>query len=175
MKKWMLCLLFVVVSPVFTAAAAPASEASVRELLDVTKTRQMLDQVYAQMDAMYAGSMRQAFGGTLSAEQQARVDRLSTRMMALMKKELSWEVLAPMYVDIYGKSFTEDEVQGMLVFYRTPAGQAVVDKMPVVMQHSMEAMQSRMGSLMPEMQKLLAEELENAQAEPEATAPHGGH
>ena len=89
-------------SPAFTAAAAPASEASVRELLDVTKTRQMLDQVYAQVDAMYAGSMRQAFGGTLSAEQQARVDRLSTRMMALVKKELSWEVLAPMYVDIYG-------------------------------------------------------------------------
>ncbi|MCY1384950.1 hypothetical protein D9M69_732630 [compost metagenome] len=96
-------------------------------------------------------------------------------MMALMKKELSWEVLAPMYVDIYGKSFTEDEVQGMLAFYRTPAGQAVVDKMPVVMQHSMEAMQSRMGSLMPEMQKLLAEELESAQAEPETAAPHGGH
>ena len=160
MKKWMLCLLFVVMSPAFSASAAPASESSVRELLEVTKTRQMLDQVYAQMDAMYAGSMRQAFGETITAEHEARVTRLSTRMMELMKKELSWDVLAPMYVDIYGKSFTEDEVQSMLVFYRTPGGQAVIDKMPLVMQHTMQAMQSRIGTLVPEMQKMLAEELQ---------------
>ncbi|SDR02306.1 hypothetical protein SAMN05428982_2927 [Pseudoxanthomonas sp. CF385] len=175
MKKWMLCLMFVVASPVFGATAAPASEASVRELLEVTKTRQMLDQVYGQVDTMYANSMRQAFGGTLTADQQARVDRLSTRMMALMKKELSWEVLAPMYMDIYQKSFTEEELQDMLAFYRTPGGQAVVDKMPVVMQHTMQAMQTRMGALMPAMQQLLADELKDANVQPEAPAPHGGH
>lgn len=160
MKKWMLCLLLATLSPVFAASAAPADEASVRELLEVTKTRQILDQVYEQMDTMYAGSMRQAFGGTLSADQEARVARLSSRMMALMKKELSWDVLAPIYIDIYTKTFTEEEVQGMLAFYRTPGGQAVIDKMPLVMQHSMEAMQSRMGSLVPAMQKMLAEELQ---------------
>ncbi|MFT3669484.1 MAG: DUF2059 domain-containing protein [Pseudoxanthomonas sp.] len=175
MKKWMLCLLLVLVSPVFGATAAPASEASVRELLEVTKTRQMLDQVYARVDTMYANSMRQAFGGTLTADQQARVDRLSTRMMALMKKELSWEVLAPMYMDIYQKSFSEEELQDMLAFYRTPGGQAVVDKMPVVMQHTMQALQTRMSTMMPAMQQLLTEELKDANVQPEAPAPHGGH
>ncbi|KRA40093.1 DUF2059 domain-containing protein [Pseudoxanthomonas sp. Root630] len=175
MKKWMLCLLFAVASPVFGANPAPASEASVRALLEVTKTREMLDQVYDQVDTMYADSMRQAFGGTLTADQQARVDRLSTRMMALMKQELSWDVLAPMYMDIYRKSFSEGEVQEMLAFYRTPGGQAVINKMPLVMQHTMQAMQERMGALMPAMQQLLAEELKDANLRPEAPASHGGH
>lgn len=177
MKKWMLCLLFAVASPAFGAPPAPASEASVRELLEATKARQLLDQVYGQVDAMYTDAMRQAFGGTLTAEQQARVDRLSVRTMALMRQELSWDVLAPMYMDIYRASFSEDEVQGMLVFYRTPAGRAVVDKMPLVMQHSMRAMQERMGALMPAMQQILAEELRDAEAPAgtEAPAPHGDH
>lgn len=164
MKKWMLCLLFVLASPVFNAAAAPASEASIRELLEVTRARAMLEQVYGQMESMYAGSMRQAFGDELAPEQEARMQRFSTRMTALMKQELGWDVMAPMYVDIYGKSFSEDEIQGMLAFYRTPAGQAVVDKMPLVMQNTMEAVQARMGAMMPAMQKMIAEELEQAQA-----------
>ncbi len=37
MKKWMLCLLLATMSPVFATSAAPADEASVRELLEVMR------------------------------------------------------------------------------------------------------------------------------------------
>jgi hypothetical protein len=169
MKKWMLCLLFAMMAPAFTVSAAPASEASVRELLEVTKTRQMLDQVYGQLESMYSGSMQQALGDQMTAEDEARMQRFAARMTALMKKEMGWDVLVPMYVEIYGKSFTEDEIQGMLAFYRTPAGQAVIDKMPLVMQGTMQAVQARVGAMMPEMQKMISEELK--QDAPPAPAP----
>jgi hypothetical protein len=168
MKKWMLCLVLAAMSPVSVASAAPATEASVRALLEVTKSRQMLDQVYGQMESMYADSMRQAFGESMTQEQEARMQRFTARLSALMKKEMSWDVLAPMYVDIYSKSFTENEIQSMLDFYRTPAGQAVIDKMPLVMQNTMKAVQERVGAMMPEMQKMLAEELQQP-ATPPAT------
>lgn len=166
MKNWMLYLLLAAMLPVSAASAAPATEASVRELLEVTKSRQMLDQVYGQMESMYADSMRQAFGESMTEEQEARMQRFTTRMTALMKKEMSWDVLAPMYVDIYSKSFTQEEIQSMLDFYRTPAGQAVIDKMPLVMQNTMKAVQERIGTMMPEMQKMLAEELQQKPATP---------
>ena len=163
MKKWMLCLLFVVIAPA-TVHAAPASEASVHELLEVTRARQMLQQVYGQMESMYAGSMQQALGDDVTPETQARMQRFSARMTALMKQEMGWDVMAPMYVDIYSKSFSEDEIQGMLAFYRTPAGQAVIEKMPLVMQNTMQAVQQRMGAMMPAMQKMIAEEMEHTPA-----------
>ena len=152
MKKWMLCLLFVVIAPA-TVHAAPASEASVHELLEVTRARQMLEQVYGQMESMYAGSMQQALGEDVTPETQARMQRFSARMTALMKQEMGWDVMAPMYVDIYSKSFSEDEIQGMLA---SPAGQAVIEKMPLVMQNTMQAVQQRMGAMMPAMQWLIA-------------------
>ena len=52
-------------------------------------------------------------------------------------------------------------IQGMLAFYRTPAGQAVIEKMPLVMQNTMQAVQERMGAMMPAMQKMIAEEMEH--------------
>ncbi|MEI2795577.1 DUF2059 domain-containing protein [Pseudoxanthomonas sp. F11] len=163
MKKWMLRLLLAVIAPV-PVYAAPASEASVHELLEVTRARQMLEQVYGQMESMYAGSMQQALGDDVTPEAQARMQRFSARMTALMKQEMGWDVMAPMYVDIYSKSFSEDEIQGMLAFYRTPAGQAVIEKMPLVMQNTMQAVQERMGAMMPAMQKMIAEEMERTPA-----------
>lgn len=163
MKRWMLCLLLAVIAPV-PVYAAPASEASVHELLEVTRARQMLEQVYGQMESMYAGSMQQALGDDVTPEAQARMQRFSARMTALMKQEMGWDVMAPMYVDIYSKSFSEDEIQGMLAFYRTPAGQAVIEKMPLVMQNTMQAVQERMGAMMPAMQKMIAEEMERTPA-----------
>ena len=123
-----------------------------------------IEQVYGQMESMYAGSMQQALGEDVTPETQARMQRFSARMTALMKQEMGWDVMAPMYVDIYSKSFSEDEIQGMLAFYRTPAGQAVIEKMPLVMQNTMQAVQQRMGAMMPAMQKMIAEEMEHTPA-----------
>jgi hypothetical protein len=161
MKKWMLCVLFAVTSPVFAASAAPASEASVRELLEVTQARQMVEQAYTQVESTYVDMMRKTLGDEVTPENEARLQRVATRMAALLKKEMGWDTLVPMYIDIYSKSFSEEEIQGMLAFYRTPAGRAVIDKMPLVMQNTMLAVQGKMGDLIPEIQKMVADELKH--------------
>jgi hypothetical protein len=42
----------------------------------------------------------------------------------------------------------------MIGFYRSPEGKAVVAKMPVVLQATMEAAHTRMTTLMPKLQQL---------------------
>ena len=58
-----------------------------------------------------------------------------------------------MYVRIYTESFTEDEVSGMISFYRTPIGQAAIHKMPLLMQKTMMEVQKSMAGTAPQMQK----------------------
>ena len=55
---------------------------------------------------------------------------------------------------IYRNTFSQAEVDGMLGFYRSPAGQAVIAKMPLVMQNTMQSMQGRMAVMMPRIQEL---------------------
>ena len=42
----------------------------------------------------------------------------------------------------------------MIAFYSSPAGQAVVAKLPLVAQNTMAAMQQQMKSLMPQAQQI---------------------
>ena len=79
---------------------------------------------------------------------------MKDRMVALVQGEFAWEKLEPMYLRIYKESFTEEEVAGMLSFYKTPAGQAVIYKMPALMQKSMLEVQKMMFGFAPQIQKI---------------------
>ena len=74
--------------------------------------------------------------------------------MPMMKELLDWKKLEPMYVRIYQKTFTQQELDGMLAFYKTPAGAAVIAKMPAIMQNTMDEMQGMMGPVMEKVQRL---------------------
>jgi uncharacterized protein len=150
------------------AADVPASEASIREMLSVTEARKLIDGMFPQIEAMMKNSMQQALNGQpLSAEQQKIADKMNTKMMALMRDELSWDKLEPLYLSVYQKSFTQAELDGMLAFYKTPAGTAMIKKMPVVLAQTMSAMQQKMGPMMQKIQQAVQETV----AEIEATAP----
>lgn len=137
------------------AAEPPASEASVRELLTITQSQKLLDGTMGQVDAMMQRSMKQALAGqTLTADQQRIMDNMRTKMIALFREDMKWETLEPMFIDIYKQSFSQKEVDGMLDFYKSEPGQAVIAKMPLVMQNTMQAMQGRMAVMLPKLQRL---------------------
>ncbi len=156
MRLYALILAAWLLSPAGALAQdVPADEAIIRELLAVTESEKMLDGVYAQMDAMMVQAMQDALGGkAVTAEQQALLDEMRERMVAIMRESVGWEVLEPMTIDIYRKSFTQQEAQGMLDFYRSDAGRAVIAKMPLVMQHTMTAMQEQLKIMFPRIQEV---------------------
>lgn len=148
-----------------TAADRPASEASVKRLIEVTDSKKLIDSVMLQMDSMMKASMKQASADqALTAEQEKVMLETQEKLTGLVKDELKWEALEPMFLDIYQKSFTQKEVDGMLSFYKSPAGQAVIKKMPQVMQTTMQIMQARMSKLLPKIQQITDEGAEKMKA-----------
>lgn len=146
-------------------AAEPASEASIRALLAVTQARELLDGMSAQLEAQMNAGIVAALGERQpSPRQQQAIDRMKARMLVLLREELAWERMEPMHLRIYRETLTEDEVAGMLAFYRTPAGQALIRKMPLVMQKIMPEMQGVMASVMPKMQQIQREFMAEMQA-----------
>ena len=151
------CVFCLAVSPVI-AADRPASDASVKRLLEVTDTRKMLDTALSQMDELIKSSIKQAAAGqSLTPEQEAVKLETQGKMVALLKEELNWDFLEPMYIEAYRKTFTQKEINAMLSFYTSPAGRAVTSKMPLVMQNSMQTIQERMSTLAPKIQQLCVE------------------
>ena len=82
---------------------------------------------------------------------------------------MQWSALEPRFIEIYQASFTQAEVDGMLAFYRSPAGQAVIAKMPGAMQRTMVVMQELMNGMMPRLRELRAQALDRLKATREKT------
>lgn len=136
-----------------TAQAAPASQESVEALLIATKIESMVGGMYANVEQMMRQTMaNESKGKALSAEEQRVLDAVPAKFVKVMREEMSWSKMRPMYLQIYQDSFTQEEVDGLLAFYGSPAGQAVLVKMPVVMQKSMVAMQSIIGPITKKME-----------------------
>jgi len=153
------------------AQTPPPSDESLRELLEVTHSRDVLDRMKAQIHALMQSAHDQALADREhSPEAEAVLTRMRDRVTELLQREIDWAVIEPIYIKIYAESLTQEEVDGMIAFYRTPIGQSVIAKLPNLVQRSMASVQARMGPLM---QKLQAIEHETT-SELEALAPAGG-
>lgn len=176
MNRLLASLIFVALAvSTAQAADAPPTDASVKHLLTTMHASKMMDSVWTQMDGMLKSSIQQATDGQpLNDAQKAIVDDMSKQMVAIFRESMSWEKLEPIFVHVYQKSLTQHEVNAIAAFYATPDGQAMLDKMPVIMQNTMQDMQGVMREMMPKIQALgrdSAEKLKAAATPPPAAPP----
>ena len=147
-----IALLLTLSAGLFADDASKATK--VDELLKAMKTEATLDQVFGQMakqiDTM-TGSVAKQYN--IPASQQPDMAEMSKSLMTILSDQLSWEKMKPVYEKIYSEVFDENEIDGLLTFYRSAVGQSFVTKTPLVMQKSGEAMQARLPELMAAMQK----------------------
>ena len=66
------------------------------------------------------------------------------------KEEMSSQSMAPIFLKIYQKSFSLKETDGQVSIYKSNLGQAVIHKMPIVLQNTMQIM-PRIQALQQEM------------------------
>lgn len=163
-----LCAILLVLGTISKSAFAadvPASEASIRELIEVTQSRKMLDGLMAQTAIMLKAQIQQSIPGKkYTAKQQEILNEMQNKIVAVFIDEMKWESLEPMFVDIYKKSFTQSDMDDMISFYKSKAGQNMIAKMPLVMQNTMQAMQGRMALLMPKLEKIQNETITQMKA-----------
>jgi hypothetical protein len=166
MKLWHTLSLSLTLSLfVATAHAAAPTDASIKELLQATQSKELLQSVQSQIDNMTAGIMRDAASSTkIDEEKQKALDKFREKMIAIQKEELSWEKMEPMLISIYASSLTQEDVDGITAFYKSPAGKAYVQKIPAIMQQTMMQMQAKlkpMAEKVKQAQKELNEEFAN--------------
>jgi hypothetical protein len=168
----------VLIGVLFVAPASAAEELAkpetIRALLDATQARKLLDTMRSQVDGQFDAGMKAALGETkLTANQQKIVTDARAKFLAIATEQLDWSRFEPMMIDIYSETFTEQEVQGALQFYRSPAGQAVVLKMPQVAQNTMRRVQSLMAETAPRLKQAADDMLRQIQqdAAAQSTTP----
>jgi hypothetical protein len=104
-------------------------------------------------------------GQKITPEVQKQIDNGRTEAISMMKEILDWNKLEPMYVRIYQKSFNQQEIDSMIAMYKSPAGQMLLNKMPIVLQNTMSEMQQMMQPVMERIQRMQHDVVAQMQAE----------
>lgn len=150
------------------AAAAPASTESIEALLTATKAEAMQDTLYSLIEPMMRQSMQQrTLDKTLTPEQQQVIDALAAKLVAVVRAEFAWDNLRPQLVQIYRETFDQEEIDALVAFYTSPAGQAFINKMPVIVQKSMAISQS----LIPKIETAIDQAMADAKLTKNAVRP----
>ena len=153
-------------SPVFAAADSPPSEASIKQLLDVSQVHKMLDTITAQMDQLMDQMMQQVIQSQpVSPAVQKQIDAGRAEARAMVKELLTWSKLEPMYMRVYQKSLTQKEVNDLIAMYKTPGAQVLMKKMPTLMQNTMSEMKPLMQPVIQKMQRTQQEIAAKIEAE----------
>jgi hypothetical protein len=123
----------------------------------------------SQMDTIMKNALQAATEG--QPVSQETFDQCRTEVVSILREQFTWDKLEPMYIRIYKKSLSQQEVDGMIAFYRTPTGQAVINKMPVIMQNSMNEVNQMMGPMMQRIQRMQQDIVAEIRAEKAKKGP----
>jgi uncharacterized protein len=155
MRLVMTLALAVFASQAAYAQDAKPAEESIRQLFEVMHSSRILDAYLTQVDSTVRASMQQALAGQqVNPKQRQILEDMGREIGSLVKAELNWSAIEPVMIEVYRNTFSQHEVDGMLTFYRSEVGQAVIAKLPTAMQQSMTSIQSHVKTLTPKVVQL---------------------
>ena len=117
---------------------APASREDVMKFLEVTQAKSRVEQVLAGMAKQARASAEEGFKQRIpdaTPEQLARVDALADSIF----KNFSPDEFVDAIVPIYQRHLNKSDLDAILAFYASPAGQKLQKETPAIMSESMEA------------------------------------
>ncbi|OIR03732.1 hypothetical protein GALL_141490 [mine drainage metagenome] len=165
---WTKVLSFAAAALVSTLAvsAAQPSDASVKELLELSGSAHQIEAAKAQFSGMEANAIQQALKGhEITPDIQKILEDSAAKASSIINSTLDWAKVEPLFVKAYQATLTQDEVNGIVAFYKTPAGKAMVQKLPVLMQQTMMEMRPQLGAMMGQLKQVQQQTALKLQAE----------
>ena len=138
---------------VMTSINVYSADAKIEKAKELMKTMQITKNIDASFKQIIKFSEQMVDAQKLTPEQAKQAKTLAKKSMEISfsrMKNIDWEA---MFSEIYASVFTEKELQELIAFYKSPIGQKVLEKQPVLMQATMKKMQVEMAKIMPDIQK----------------------
>jgi hypothetical protein len=145
------------------SARRPAKEESIEMLLALSGSEVILERMYLGLEQTIRVSVNQMLSEQpLSPQQQRAMGRVPAKVIAALRAECNWTLLRGQLVELYKRTFDQQEVEGLIHFYRSVAGRAILNATPKVVQGSIALAQARASFLLPKMERAMEQAVREA-------------
>ncbi|WP_020675776.1 DUF2059 domain-containing protein [Geopsychrobacter electrodiphilus] len=153
MKKLVMFALIVLISlPVVARAGDTERRQLAEQFLTLNKVKEQVDMMYGKVEGIIVSQIE-----AIDIPENREKNLLEMQKIArnLLFKGLSWDSLKEEYTKLYTDTFTEKELQGLIEFSKSPLGQKMAEKSPILMQKSMEIGRQHAQQVMPKVQQAI--------------------
>ncbi len=160
-------------TPPEAAAVIPADQQATKEqltkLFEVMKVRDQMASVTKMMPTLVQQQMQEQMKqmmkdhpemATMSPEQQKAAGEVMNKFMGKVFDIYPVDEMLSDMASIYQRHLTSADVDGIIAFYTSPAGQHMVGMAPVIMQEYMPLVMSRMQERMKPLIDGMSKEME---------------
>jgi hypothetical protein len=172
MKRWIAVLVVVMaIAPCGARADVASKQAKVRQLFVTMRMDHMLDQMMSAIEKQVQAVAQTTPGAqNMTPEQKKLTQNFMDNAMKAVRESVGWNALEPDYVKLYADTYTEEEIDGILAFYKSPVGQKMLEMTPQLTEGGMKIVRSRMGDFQPKIQALQEEYMKQLAATMPATS-----
>ena len=133
--------------PLAARADDASQHAKAQELVGLLHSERMVTQISGAILKQVSDAAQQIESRNPTPENQTKLTDFNKKVTDMVNAQLSWEVMGPQIVNIYAKSFTEDELTAIVNFYKSPAGTAFLAKAPDINQQLQQLAQPKLATL----------------------------
>ena len=173
MRRYVAVLLMVLTVGCCCARADDASKRAKAEQLFMllhmdTMMEQLMSGVRTQVQQI-TESMPGADHAT--PEQKKQIVDFQQRVMDVVNQKIGWKALEPDFISLYASTYTEEELDGILAFYKSPVGQRMIEKTPELTTKSTRITQQKMSELQPVLSQMVQDFMKQMAASMGTPAP----
>jgi uncharacterized protein len=165
-------LLVLALSLPFTARADEASHrAKAQEMMSLLHTDKNVQQVVDNISKEVAEAADKAIGPDPTPEKKAKATDFEQQAHQIIDAQLGWKSMQAGFTDIYAKAFTDEQLDSIIAFYKSPAGIALLTTMPDVNTQIGQLGQSHVAAVQPQLQQLYSTFKQSLAAAPPTLGP----
>lgn len=154
MKCFKVLLLLTFSLPLAARADEASHKAKAEEVIQILHLDRMVNGVMQNALQQSATLTKQRYGGQMTPAATAALSDFQKKLTATLEPQISYEALKPDYIRIFSEQFTEEQIDAMLAFYKSPAGKALIEKLPLVEQQVGQVLQKRVQELQPQVKQM---------------------
>ncbi len=149
----------------FAQQAAPASKQDVVTLLTLTGAKARVQQIWAQMGQQMATTAADSYHlkhPDATPLQLYKVSQVASKSFQSGLAVLSVDEMMTTIIPVYQQHLSHDDVQAIIAFYHTPAGERYLKELPAMQTESMKALEPVLKKHLPEMEAAVDKAVQKA-------------
>jgi hypothetical protein len=153
MNRFAVLALLALCLPLAAHADDASRHAKAQELVALLHTDHMVKQVADNINKQISDAAEKVTGPDASAESKAKLSDFEKKVADMIDAQVGWKVMEPEFISIYEKTYTEEEIDGIIAFYKSPAGLAFLQKTPTINSQISQLTQPRLTTLQTEVRQ----------------------